>query len=248
MTYLTPSLLDTCRSWGRVMMTIYMQPSPLAVETVEEQVDPTRQRRVVLVDDHRTFVQLLQFALGSARSLSCVGVAYTPEDGLEVIGEHHPDLVVMDYEFPGSQYDGIQATAAVTARFPDVHVVLLTGHADADLLHRAAAAGARALLPKDGSLPDLLHALQTIGPGALLVHPGMLHDAAPAQVDPLSAREHDVLAMLALGLRAQDIADQLGISKNTCRGYIKSLLCKLDAHTQLEAVANARRRGLVTDP
>ena len=49
-------------------------------------------------------------------------------------------------------------------------------------------------------------------------------------------------------LRAQDIADQLGISKNTCRGYIKSLLCKLDAHTQLEAVANARRRGLVTDP
>lgn len=229
-------------------MTIYTQPTTLVVEPLGERAGPTAPRRVVLVDDHRTFVELLQFALGSAPSMTCVGVAYTPEDGLEVIGEHQPDLVVMDYEFPGSQYDGIQATAAVTARFPDIHVVLLTGHADGDLLHRAAAAGARALLPKDGSLPDLLHALQTIGPGVLLVHPGLVHDAAPAQVDPLSAREHDVLAMLAIGLRAQDIADQLGISKNTCRGYIKSLLCKLDAHTQLEAVANARRRGLVTDP
>ena len=241
----TPNLLGTCRSWGRILMTIYM---PLAVETDTERAGTTSARRVVLVDDHRTFVELLQFALGSSPSMTCVGVAYTPEDGLEVIGEHQPDLVVMDHEFPGSQYDGIQATAAVTARFPDIHVVLLTGHADGDLLHRAAAAGARALLPKDGSLPDLLHALQTIGPGALLVHPGLIHNAAARQVDPLSLREHDVLAMLAIGLRAQDIADQLGISKNTCRGYIKSLLCKLDAHTQLEAVANARRRGLVTDP
>jgi two-component system, NarL family, nitrate/nitrite response regulator NarL len=248
MPHRTPSLLVTCRSWGRFLMTMSMQPT-LVAEPTREQVRPSPPRRVVLVDDHRTFVQLLQFALGSTPSLSCVGVAYSPEDGLEVIAQHAPDVVVMDYDFPGSQYDGIQTTAAITARFPDVHVVLLTGHADGDLLHRAAAAGARALLPKDGSLPDLLNALQTIGSGVLLVHPSLLHEATtPRQVDPLSAREHDVLAMLAIGLRAQDIADQLGISKNTCRGYIKSLLCKLDAHTQLEAVANARRRGLVTDP
>lgn len=211
--------------------------------------EPSPPRRVVVVDDHRTFVELLQFALESSPAMSCVGVAYTPDDGLELIAEHHPQVVVMDYEFPGSAHDGIQATAVITARFPEVLVVLLTGHADGDLLHRAAAAGANALLPKDGSLPDLLHALQSVGPGVLMVHPSLLNKAAPSQQhDPLSAREHDVLAMLAIGLRAQDIADQLGISKNTCRGYIKSLLWKLDAHTQLEAVANARRMGLVAEP
>lgn len=206
-------------------------------------------RRVVLIDDHRTFVDLMQFALESSPTMSCVGVAYTPESGLDLIARRRPELVVMDYEFPGSEHDGIQATAAITARFPEVHVALLTGHADSELLHRAIAAGARALLPKNGSLPDLLGALETVGPGVLVTPPDLLRQAAATRHDdPLSAREHDVLSMLAIGLRAQDIADQLGISKNTCRGYIKSLLWKLDAHTQLEAVANARRRGLVTDP
>ncbi len=207
-----------------------------------------RPRRVVLIDDHKTFVDLLAFAIESAPGISCVGVAHTPESGLDVVAQQRPDVVVMDYEFPGSSHDGVETTAAISARFPEVHVVLLTGHAGGDLLRRAAAVGARALLPKDGSLPDLLRALETIGAGAMLVHPGLLQESsATHQDDPLSAREHDVLAMLAIGLRAQDIADMLGISKNTCRGYIKSLLWKLDAHSQLEAVANARRLGLVVE-
>ncbi len=206
-------------------------------------------RRVVLVDDHRTFVELLQFALASTPDFECVGVAYTPEAGLELVASCAPDLVVMDHQFPGSAHDGVQATAAITARYPDVRVALLSGHADADLAHRASGAGAHALLPKDGSLPDLLAALLAVQPGMLMMSPHLLDvSAASALPDPLSAREHDVLGMLAVGLRAQDIADQLGISKNTCRGYIKSILWKLDAHTQLAAVANARRRGIVSDP
>ena len=206
-------------------------------------------RRVVLVDDHRTFVELLQFALASTPGFECVGVAFTPEAGLELVASCRPDLVVMDHQFPGCAHDGVQATAAITARYPDVRVALLSGHADADLAHRASGAGAHALLPKDGSLPDLLSALLAVQPGMLVVSPHLLDvSAASVLPDPLSAREHDVLGMLAVGLRAQDIADQLGISKNTCRGYIKSILWKLDAHTQLEAVVNARRRGIVTDP
>ena len=89
------------------------------------------------------------------------------------------------------------------------------------------------------------------GPGGLLVHPTLLRSITGATEDagwpdtPLSPRERDVLAMLALGLRTGAIADHLGISKNTCRGYVKSLLWKLDAHSQLEAVAIARRQGLM---
>lgn len=159
----------------------------------------------------------------------------------------------MDYEFSGGSQDGIDATAAITSRHPDVHVVLLTGHAGPGLVRRAAEAGASSLMPKDGSLSDLLDALQTAGPGGLLVHPDLLlaPQDGPTRASPtnaLSPRERDVLAMLAMGLGATAIADHLGISKNTCRGYIKSLLWKLNAHSQLEAVAVARRQGLVAGP
>jgi DNA-binding NarL/FixJ family response regulator len=84
------------------------------------------------------------------------------------------------------------------------------------------------------------------------VHPTLLKTIKESAEEPtgpdtpLSPREQDVLAMLALGLRTGAIADHLGISKHTCRGYVKSLLWKLDAHSQLEAVAIARRQGLIS--
>jgi DNA-binding NarL/FixJ family response regulator len=213
---------------------------------------PASPRRVLVVDDHRTFADLLQFALNAEDGLCCVGVAYDPATGVEQVGSQRPDLVVMDYDFAGDELDGVMATAAIAARYPDVHVVLLTGHADSVLMQRAAEAGARSLMPKDGSLPDLLDALLTTGPGGLLVHPTLLRAIKESAEDrtvagtPLSPRERDVLTMLALGLRTGAIADHLGISKHTCRGYVKSLLWKLDAHSQLEAVAIARRQGLIS--
>lgn len=212
---------------------------------------PESARTVVVVDDHRTFADLLTFALDAATDLKCVGVAYDLTTGLRLVTSNRPDLVVMDYEFAGEQRDGVMATGVITSRFPECRVVVLTGHADAVMLRRAAEAGASSLMPKDGSLPDLLEALRTAGGDGLKVHPPLLRslvtaDGRQAVMDnPLSKREQEVLALLVLGLGAQEVADQLGISKNTSRGYIKSLLWKLDAHTQLEAVAIARRQGLV---
>jgi DNA-binding NarL/FixJ family response regulator len=213
---------------------------------------PVAPRRVVVVDDHRTFADLLEFALNAEAGMVCVGVAYDPVTGLALVGSERPDLVVMDYDFAGDELDGVMATAAITARYPDIHVVLLTGHADSILMQQAAEAGASSLMPKDGSLPDLLDALQRTGPGGLLVHPTLLRTIKESAAEasgadtPLSPREQDVLAMLAIGLRTGAIADHLGISRNTCRGYVKSLLWKLDAHSQLEAVAIARRQGLIS--
>lgn len=229
------------------------QPSGLAAQSgvrrdlpAADAGAPPATRRVVLVDDHRTFVDLLRFALASSATLRCVGVAYTPDEGIDVVGAEQPDLVVMDYTFPRCPQDGVNATAAITSRFPQVHVVLLTGHEDDDLARRAAVAGARALMPKDGSLPDLIQVLESVGPGPLMVHPSLLRPASTIGLPvSLSRREQDVLSMLAVGLGAQEISDQLGITKNTCRGYIKSLMHKLDAHTQLQAVAHARRIGLL---
>jgi two-component system, NarL family, nitrate/nitrite response regulator NarL len=214
---------------------------------------PTLPRRVVVIDDHRTFTELLRFALDAAPGFTCVGVAYDLTSGLELVTRQEPDLVVMDYEFAGEDRDGVMATAAIRTRHPQVYVVLLTGHADGKLVQRAADAGASCVMPKDGALNALLDAMQASGPGGLLVDPALLarvNEAAAAEEtiqSRLSPREQDVLAMLALGLKTSAIASHLGISLNTCRGYVKSLLWKLDAHSQLEAVAIARRQGLVSD-
>lgn len=212
--------------------------------------EPRLPRSVVVVDDHRLFADLLADGLAEAPDLVCVGVAYDLAEGLALVGRTGPDLVIMDYEFEGSDSDGIEATRLIGARHPRCCVVLLTGHAGSDLVGRAAAAGASSLMPKDGSLADLLVALRTAGHGVLVVHPSLLSGAvAPTgsssgpRVD-LSRRERDVLSLLTVGLDARAIADQLGISLNTCRGYVKTLLHKLDAHSQLEAVAVARRLGL----
>lgn len=205
---------------------------------------------VLIVDDQRTFADLLQIAISHEDDLDCVGIAYDLTTALAFVEDHHPDLVVMDLQFDGDTRDGLDATAEICARFPDVRVMLLTGHADDGLMQRAADAGACALMPKNGSLGDLLMALRTAPRNGLVVHPTLMKALARRRtveqtVPPaLSRREQDVLAMLMIGLDARSIAGQLGISLNTTRGYVKTLLRKLDAHSQLEAVAIARRRGL----
>lgn len=215
---------------------------------------PSRQPRdVVVIDDHCTFAELLKFAIDSDPDLHCLGVAYDLVSGLGLVATRQPDLVVMDYEFSNAEGDGLTATAVITARFPHIRVVLLTGHADSRLLARAATARASSVLPKNGSLTDLMEALKVSGGGGLLVHPDLLR-SSPARAEgrtsanPLSRREQDVLAMLMLGIRSDAISRELGISTHTCRGYIKAILWKLGAHSQLEAVAIARRRGFTPDP
>ena len=208
-------------------------------------------QRVLIVDDQRTFAELLEVAISSYEEFECLGVASSPDEGLAVVARERPDLVIMDVHFAGQPVAGVAAAAEVRRLSPATRVVLLTGHADRSVLRRAAEAGACSLMAKNGSLPDLLQALRTAGHQGLVVHPVLLRSLmregspVPDQQVRLSGREVDVLRLLAAGMDARVIAGQLGISLNTCRGYVKSLLSKLHAHSQLEAVATARRKGLL---
>jgi DNA-binding NarL/FixJ family response regulator len=218
--------------------------------TVPRHGGGTRQR-VMIVDDQRTFGDLLELALSTYDDLECVGVASSPDEALAMIAQQAPDLVIMDVHFGGHSRDGIDAAADIKRVSPRTQVILLTGHADRTVLRRAAEAGACSVMPKDGSLPDLMQALRSAGTGGLVVHPILLQTLMretvpiPEQRPRLSRREVDVLGMLSIGMDARSISTHLGISLNTCRGYVKSLLSKLDAHSQLEAVAVARRHGLL---
>jgi DNA-binding NarL/FixJ family response regulator len=205
---------------------------------------------VLVIDDQRTFAELLQSALASQPDLIAVDVAYDLTTGLELVDECRPDVVIIDVHFAGDARDGIEVATEIRARHPDMRVVLLTGQTDPSLIGRAAVAGANALMAKDGSLDEILQAVRADSSGGLTVDSLLLqslsaHRPEDSGVPALTPRESDVLAMLVLGLDAKAISDQLQISLNTCRSYIKSLLNKLHAHSQLQAVAIARRRGLL---
>jgi DNA-binding NarL/FixJ family response regulator len=211
----------------------------------------TKTLSVIVVDDHTTFSDLLAMALNHEPDLVCLGTAASVAKALLMVDELRPDLVVMDVQLGDG--DGIAATAELMRLYPDLRVVVLTAHIDGALIERAADAGACCLLPKDGSLPEVLAALRSSRRGGLIVHPALLKafDTSRSRrrsdcLPPMTRRERDVLRMLAEGLDAAVISRNLGISLHTCRGYLRSLLTKLGAHSQLEAVVIAANYGLVT--
>ena len=204
---------------------------------------------ILVVDDHHVFAQLVAIMLSNHEDLECLGIATDVDNALAMATTLEPDLVLMDVQLGDG--DGIAATAELVRRKPHLRVVVLSAFIDRPLMQRAAAAGACALLPKDGDLSEMLHVLRTAQRGDFVVQPKLLRELVidrrvPAQrLSPLTTRELEVLRLLAAGLDAGVIARELGISLNTCRGYVKNLLAKLGAHSQLEAVVIAMRNGLI---
>jgi DNA-binding NarL/FixJ family response regulator len=205
--------------------------------------------KVVIVDDHKTFAELFARALEQEPGVTCVGTATTAEEAHVMVRVLDPDVVVMDVQLGSA--DGIELTRELVEATPELRVVVLTAHAGGDLMHRAAAAGACSLLPKDGSLDEVLGTLRTARTGGFTVHPRLLKVLMEQREVPrcdstqLTDREAEVLRALGAGHSVRQIARLLTISEHTARGHVKRVLTKLDAHTQLEAVATAHRRGLL---
>ena len=214
--------------------------------TTTDGVDEAPARRVLVVDDQRTFSDLLQLALDVQDDLECVGVALTAGDALNMVAEEGPDVVLMDVQLPDAC--GIEATRRVKADHPQVKVLILTGRPDATLMARAAEAGASGFLVKDHPLESILTDVRCESTGTMPAAPvrgSTLVERAGSSPVVLTNRELTVLSLLGEGVPPKQIAYRLGISVHTTRGYVKSLLRKLDSHSVLEAVVTAQRRGLL---
>jgi DNA-binding NarL/FixJ family response regulator len=212
---------------------------------------------VLIVDDHRALSGALAMAIDHDPGLTCVGSFATLEDGIGGVGEFRPDVVLMDVILPDG--DGIDGVRRVHAIHPEARVLILTGHADIDAMTRAAAAGASGFLPKESPIAVVIRSIFAAGTGEMLVDGTTLasilgrlraskggaagegSDSSPK----LTRREYDVLALMGQGMDPHAIAKALAISLHTCRGYQKSLMAKLGAHSQLEAVVIAARRGMI---
>jgi DNA-binding NarL/FixJ family response regulator len=217
--------------------------------TMKSDVSP-EPARVVVVDDHTTFAELLAQALDREHDLVHVGNAGSVGAAIELCREVRPDVVVMDYHLPDG--NGLDAAGTILQESSEIRIIVLTGNPTQEILGRAAGSGICGFLPKDGSLRTLLDAVRLARPGSMVVHPSLLavQQSAPADPHPngvLTARERQVLALMAAGNDVRANARLLGISENTCRGYVKAILGKLGAHTQLEAVAIARSRHLLPE-
>ncbi|MEJ2852519.1 MULTISPECIES: response regulator transcription factor [unclassified Saccharothrix] len=191
------------------------------------------------------------------------------EDGFEVVGEagdgaeavrqaheHHPDVVVMDIRMPGT--DGLAATRQVKAELPDVKVLVLTTFNVDEYVFEALKSGASGFLLKDTDPVELLHALRVVAQGDALLAPSvtrrLIEEFAarpehrrpdPAALRELTAREREVLTLVAGGLSNDEIADHLVISPATARTHVSRVMTKLGARDRAQLVVLAYESGLV---
>ena len=204
--------------------------------------------RVLVVDDHAMFAELLGEALHGHDDIVVTGHVATGDEAVDATTRDAPDIVVLDYRLPGE--DGIAVAARLRDVAPDIGLVMLTGVDDDSLLSAALLAGCTGFVTKDRATSELVDAVRAVRDGRGAIDPGAI--ARLARREPtvgdaagLTQREREVLTLLAEGLTTREIASRLFISLNTTRNHVQRLIVKLGAHSRLEAVAAARRAGLL---
>lgn len=198
----------------------------------------TRTVEVLLVDDHDVFVESLAFVLGADDRFGEARVARSVAQARELLAgpELAVDVAVVDVALPDG--DGTELVGPLLEARPGARVLVLTAHPRPEVVARARRAGAVGVLPKGTGLQVLLDAIAGEAEG-------LPWAAAEPAESPLTAREVEVVRHLARGHDARGIARELGLSAYTVRDHIKSVLLKLEVHSQLDAVLAAHRAGLV---
>jgi DNA-binding NarL/FixJ family response regulator len=208
-------------------------------------------RRIVVSGTRVTIVEALSVALNAVDGFEVIGVASSEDSLFRLIEERQPDAVIV--HTPRSYPEVVQTTARLKGVTSTARVVLLTERPTGPVLAQAAAAGVAACLPLDTGLQHLIGAIGADTTDTMLVG---LYSLAPDEQEPgrpaetsaavtLTPRELEVLALLAEGCSPPAIAVRLVVSIYTARGHVKNVLRKLGAHSQLEAVAIASRKGLL---
>ncbi len=206
--------------------------------------------RVLVVDDGRLFGELMRVALTGAADMQVADVVHDVAAALDATAKLQPDVVLSDYHLP----DGTGADVARPVRraAPDASVLVLTGDPSSQVLADVARSGAVGHLTKSRGLEEVVAAVRVAATGEILFSPNELQRllvAQPTDVvldEPLTARELEVLRLLASGSSTSAAAGILGISTATLRAHVQAILRKLGAHSRLEAVAEAARLGLIT--
>jgi DNA-binding NarL/FixJ family response regulator len=211
--------------------------------------------RIVVADDQRAVLDGLALMLGLLPDITVVAAATDGAETLAAVGQHHPDVVLVDLHMP--VIDGIEATRRVTAEYPCTAVVVLTTYADDASILEALRAGARGYLTKNAGRADIARAIHAAASGQSILDAEVQatvleaaisappqRAAAPDLPGGLTSRECDVLVLIAEGLSNSEIAATLFLSANTVKTHINRVFAKTGSKTRAQAIRFALDHGL----
>lgn len=212
-----------------------------------------QQISVGVVDDQRLFRESIAGMLAAESFISVVGVACNGLEAIELVRQFRPAVMLMDVKMP--EMNGIRATRQIKAEFPETKIILLTTFTSDDFVLEGLAAGANGYILKDISAVGLVSAIRAVNSGEQVTAPDianrvmqLLEKQNPDKgqhENGLTAREMQMIELIARGMVAKEIARLLAISEKTVRNHISSIYRKLEIYDRSQVVIYAMKKGLI---
>jgi DNA-binding NarL/FixJ family response regulator len=208
--------------------------------------------KVLIADDHSLVRQGLRRYLDMAEDIDVVGEASNGEEAIAMVEKEQPDIVLLDIRMPG--VDGLEAARMIRERYPNVGAIMLTAYDDRQFVVEAVRAGARGYVLKARDAEHLIQTVRLVAGGNMVIDPQLVVALAEElsqakerdrKAETLTAREIEVLQLLAFGHTNRDIAEKLFISPDTVKTHLEHIFEKLGASDRTAAVAEALRRRLI---
>jgi DNA-binding NarL/FixJ family response regulator len=199
---------------------------------MKETNDPIR---IFLLDDHRLFSQVVKSLFDQLSEFEVVGQAHSMRDGILMIGQLQPHIVLMDYHLPDG--NGIEASKTITRKFPRIDIIFMTMEHDYDIMMAALANGAKGYLLKDTGKEKLLDAIDSIRKGTIVVSNSIKQRAlmpSYQKLNILSKREKEIALLITKGLQSSQIAIELHISEHTVTTHRKNIMRKMNVHNSMQ--------------
>ena len=204
----------------------------------------TKTIRILTADDHALLRQGIAALVDLEPDMELVAQASTGREAIEQFRRHRPDISLMDLQMP--DISGIEAIIAIRSEFPDARIIVLTTYEGDILVARALKAGARGYLLKGNVHTDLLETIRAVHAGRKRIPPEVAAELAMHTTeDQLTARELEILKLIAKGNANKEIAAQLSIREDTVKSHVGSILDKLGANDRTHAVTIGVKRGII---
>jgi len=199
--------------------------------------------RILLADDHPVVREGLALILDNQADMTVVGQASDGRKTVELFGQLHPDITLMDLRMP--EMGGVEALTAIRAQFADASIILLTTYDGDEDIYRGLRAGAKSYLLKDASTQEILSAIRQVGAGENHIPQAVGAKLAErAQTPDLTESERQILQRLATGRSNQEIAIALSVTESTVKFHVNNILSKLGVDNLTEAAIVALKRGI----
>ena len=199
----------------------------------------------MIVDDHEVVREGLRLSLSRAPHIRVVGEAADGRAAIELAERRKPNVVIMDVRMPG--LDGLDATKELLEKEPNTAVLIFTAYSERSLLARGLESGAKGYILKEAPHETLVRAIEKVAGGDSFIDPALMPAflSGKDREEMLTAREREILQLLADGMSNADAAQRLFISQETVKSHVRHILAKLEADTRTHAVAIALRDAII---